>query len=423
MDMQHSGAEALKREFARLLHPGHVDEDVLHLPQWDLRVRMRLEEFDEGRPSIGFRATTHLDRLAHPVEDYEIGMGASRRDAVQMAANMYMGSVFPVVHSLCCEKGSEYGVENRPFVAADADSGIVRDWRLVLGPYYLLTDKTTNATLADVPRDVLSDLLKDEFSELAREPGTYWFKCFAGRTGDTVGADCFLNNQEFTLGKERLTEFARTIPREKNFLTVKQHILVQPMDPAVLLEYRQRRRQSWRAASDRTSATTPPADIDLVLDALEAFHDCAGLDSDQVFRKLVDRGVAAESAQKLMGFLPAACARDFWRAKSFPFGSEYTLVNFRTGRSLSRPLNGEPLFQASLAVVVALREAEIAAGLLSTIRSHSSEDGFVRQAAAQGLKPVSTTLIVPTDDDVEGEINDELLKLLGHRRKPWWRFW
>jgi Family of unknown function (DUF6348) len=422
MGMSASGAEALKREFGRLLHPGQLEADVLELPHWDLRVRMKLEQY-RGSPapiSVAYRATSHLGRLAHPVEDYEVGMGPTRRDGVQMAVNMYMGSVFPVIHSICCTQHSAHEVKVTDFDATDAESGIVRKWRLVVGPHFLTGVGATTKARDEIPHDLFSRLLNDDLPRLAREPGTYWFKCFAGRQGDNVAADCFLNKEEFTPGKDRFLEWARTIPREKNLWNIKQHILVQPLDPEVLQEFRNRRRQTWQAAMNRSGTSIPPDNVALVFDALEAFHDCAGLGG--IRETLEARGVPADSALKLWAFLPAACARECWGKQSICFAEEYTLLNFKTKRALNLPLKAEPLFQAALSVVASLRKAEAARELLLTILSQSSEDQLARYAAEQESEICSTMLIVPTTEDVEGEINEELLKAIG-LRKPWWRFW
>lgn len=421
MDESAAGAEALRQAFNDIGHPAETDGDMLSVPHWGLRVRMRLNNVKQasGETRLTYQALSYLDRLAHPAEDYELGWGPTLRDASRAAAQMYMGSVFPVIHSICCTNECGCGVENTPLFAADDETGMVRDWRLIRGPQYML-----NGTPDDIPRDTFRSLLEDEFPALIRRPGTYWFKCFAGRMGESVQSDCFVNGQINAHGKQRLAEYAQGLPRERNLLTCKQHLLLYPIDPEVVDEYRSRRRALWLDTVVESGASVRSDDLDTVLDGFEAFHDCDGLDEPLIRKRLEDRGMSAETARNLVSFLPAACARDGWRDRGIPFATEYTLLNFKTGRSVNRPLNAEPLFETAATVVRAWRDADVVAELRASVLSFSAEHNALLSGLQQNATPTRLWLLVPTDDDVEGEIDDKLLKALGiQRRKQWWKFW
>ncbi len=422
MRPEFSGVEVLRQKFAELQHLASVQEDVLHVLPWGLRVRMRLESLNrEGAgTSVSYRAISFLDRLTHPVVDCAIGWGGSLDEANNMAAETYMSSVFPVIHSICCEQCSAYGVENSSLYAMDAESGVVRDWRLIRGPQVLI-----NATPREIPPGVLASILEDEFLQAATRPGTHWFKCFVGRFGAKVEVDCLLNNVELVSGKTRLLEYGRSFP-PKDMMTCKQHLLVYPLDPEVITDYREKQQSEWLEPLSGVRRNLDREVVDDVLAGFRALHRLDGLSENMIHDELRSRGISAKTATKLVSFLPAACARDFWGPRGVRFRDQYTLFNFASRRSLTRPLSSDPVFCAGLAVIRAWKAAGVAAEVLGNVLAFSAENNAILEGVSQGARPEHMEmqfLVVPSDEEVDGEINTELLKTLGIRVKPWWKFW
>lgn len=422
MAIEESGAQAVAKKFADLQHLAQSEGELVLVDNWKLLIRMSLEGLDEekGMTYVTYRVTTFCPKLVHPVVDYAIGWGNSLEEANDMASEVYMSSVFPVIHAICCTCQSGYGVENRILYVQDSNSGVVSDWRLIQSPPVMI-----NADEEVIHRDTLTNMLDSHLPELIKQPGSYWFKCYVGKSSDTVDADCFLNNVEFELGKQRFLGYAQTLNSEKGFVSFKQHALIYPSDEAVVKEYRSRSRNELATSLKKLSGVDQTS-IKYVLAGLEAFRDLAGFPEHVLQKHLIQTNIPSETAWQLTSFLPAACARERWTREGVNFGDEYVLFNFDSRKSERKSLSAEPLYLVCQAAVKRLREDELVGDLLDAICDFSAENNCIESALAEGAEPKDFEfkwLIVPTDKVLDGRVDKEIVKALGLSQKPWWKFW
>ncbi len=419
MELHETGAAKVAEKFNEILHPTEQIEDCLYLAHWGMWIRMQMMNCQENDGSIAvhYRATTYLDRLTQPVVDMAIGWGETLDDANELAAETYMSTVFPVVHSICCDQQCEYGVECTTQYSKDDHAGVVRDWRVIVGPAVKIN---ANEEIAD---DAMSSILEQRITELIRSPGTYWFKCFISNFDGGADADCFLNNVEQSELKQRFIDYASTMPANS---TCKHHVLAYPDDPQVASSFRQSRREEMEHALTEVSKVVSPEDLDKVLSGIELFGDFQNMDENFLCRVLSENGLSATEARKVVSFLPTACTLCQWEPKGTKFGSTYHLLDYDTRKSLEFALDDDSLYRTTKSVVSALRAQRKVPELLDNILEFSAENNCLCDAVDNDVDQADVTmsyLIVPSDEPVDGDFNDELLDVLGLKKKAWWQFW
>ncbi len=419
MELHETGAAKVAEKFNEILHPTEQLEDCLYLAHWGMWIRMQMMNYQEqdGSFVVHYRATTYLDRLTHPVVDMAIGWGKTLDEANEFAAETYMGTVFPVVHSICCDQQCEYGVECTTHYSKDEHAGVVRDWRVIVGPAVKIN---ANEEIAD---DAMSSILQDRIAELTRSPGTYWFKCFISNFEDSADADCFLNNVEQTELKQRFIDYANTIPPNS---TCKHHVLAYPDEPQIGTSYRQSRRAEMEDSLTEVSKVVAAEDLGKVLSGIEVFGDFLNMDETFLCNVLTETGVSATEARRVVSFLPAVCTRHYWEQRGTKFGSTYHLLDYNTRKSLELTLDEDSLYRTASSVVSALRAQRKFPDLLDVILDFSAEHNLLSNALDNDVNPADVTmsyLVVPSDEPVDGEINNDLLEVLGMKKTPWWQFW
>ena len=414
------GAQALKGKFEAVNHPADVTDDILRIDHWHMMVRMIAEQIDKSRNnvSVSYRAITFCDRLTYPVVDYAIGWGKTLEEANKMAAEMYMGSVFPVIHSICCVNQCGYGIEQSEMYASDRETGLPRDWRLIRGPGVRI-----NCDESVISEELFARMLEDKIHELASGSGSYWFKCFVGQLGENVDADCYVNNVSEVDYKNRFVEFGHTLPEN---VTCKQHLLLYPVDPELIAQHRAARQQLWIDSLDDIHPAVSSDDLEKVLMGFRLFSDFAGMDESFLRWQLQTVGVESRDALRLVSFLPAVCARNYWRPQGVQFSDEYTLINYDQKSCETRSLVTDEIYLAAEEVYRIWNCEGIETELLASVRDFSAESSGLYQCIEDGAKASDikmTYLLVPTDESLSSPIPPDLAKSLGLTSKPWWKFW
>lgn len=417
MELGHTGAALLAKKFGAINHPVTRCENLLILELWGCRIQFQMErhEHSNGSVAVTYRVATYLERLMNPVIDYAIGWGRTLDQANEMATETYMGSVFPVIHAICCTSKCGYGVECEVHYHKNAETGIVDDWRIVHGPPVILSAQDEK-----IGREQLFEIIAPDLDDVIEENGTYWFKCFVGNFGETVDADCFLNNQKWPEKIEAFKEFGQSMPSNTS---IKQHILICPDELETVVDWKAKRRCDTEDSLRHLSI--PPKPLKTVLDALELYRQFGEIGEPFLRDLMIKHGINEATSRRLTAYIPNICARVVWEPSGVEFGHHVQLFNFANGLSQTIELKQEPLYQAARQVIQEWVRTEQNAGLIETISAMGADQSAILDALSQGAKPESLKLayLIISADITEGDVDPELQKLLGFRRKPWWKFW
>jgi hypothetical protein len=89
--------------------------------------------------------------------------------------------------------------------------------------------------------------------------------------------------------------------------------------------------------------------VDAVGIAVEALQSHAHLPDDQVIQALVERGIAAAQAVRLVQFVPIAFCRFVYRSSGIQFDENYVVVGPDGQPKGKSPLGNEPIFREATA--------------------------------------------------------------------------
>lgn len=418
MEVEFTGAALLAEKFAAIRHPVSRDGNLLRVEAWNCDIQFQLERYDtkNGATAVSYRVVTYLEHLMHPVVDYAVGWGKSLLEANEMATETYMGSAFPVIHAICCTSKCGYGVECEVHYHKNEDTGVVDDWRIIQGPPVILSTESR-----DISREELFNIISPDLGEMTAENGTYWFKCFIGHFDENVEADCFLNNIKWPEKIAEFQEFGRSMPPNT---TIKQHILICPEDMECVGDWKRQRRENWEESVAGLDINRN--DLSLVLDAFDVFLQYAEMSETHLLERMTERGFDPWIARLLVAYLPNVCSRFVWKSSGVEFGNQVQLFNYQNGLSQTWELKDQPLFQATTSVVEVWTQQGVNSSLIETVSSMGVEQSIISQALEQGAKMEGvrlTHLIIPANNLNDGVEDPELQKLLGFRKRPWWKFW
>ena len=279
--------------------------------------------------------------------------------------------------------------------------------------------------------DAVSDLLLPKIRH-----GVHHLRFFTGRTGQGVSGDVFLDGSMWEEGSERVRELAKTLPEptsEQPMVTLKQHLFLRTKDIAASVHRaEQEKLQIWgETLAPRIDPKHKPL-VDAVMTGLRVMSQPGT--HEQHEQELIQRGVEAETAGRLINFLESAAARVCLEDR-IGFCDTYFLVNNKTEQAVERRYDQTPVYMAAVQVCTILRSAGLAEDEIEAVASSSAEWNVLKQVMQKGTKPDGgklTEMIHYTSEPVEGE---KLSVLRSHgevpppekktppEKKPWWRFW
>lgn len=432
MSIANRGAKALHEKLAAWGYPGELDSDTLMLTNRGVIIHFPYV-YDELQAKSGYASYvshTYVPTIRQTVQDVIIGIDPTRRNPHGAAADAYLSSVFPLVHSLFCGDHDAMNVMAETVYAVDRETGLPREWSLLLGP-----ERNMNVPVSDAGQRRFADALADLYEPMLADPGVYWFRCFAGRmAGSPPSADCFLNNRPYSEGERRFVDIGRSLPGSDKLLSCKQQFVLVPkdLDEGLSVE-RERWREQWVACVGRHEPTLDSRLRDKVFLCIEGFAALQGFHESHVERWLKSEGCSSDEAWRLTAFVPEACARVQWRPEGARFCDIYIRLNPDTGKGQSGMLSKEPLFVATERVVRAMREDGHANSTLDSILENSAPHNTMRQVTEAGRRPADVMELHSAFlayDDIDGEIAPEHLakfrEMFGKsfgKKKPWWKFW
>ena len=431
-----AGIRIFKRECA-------VEGNRVTIPAWGLTAAA-LEGDEKGGQSSMISTeiqTYHPSLPGGMIRELSVGWGDSHAAAVKDVASGWDLLVFPLLMF---------------HFETDPHSCFVQEIPLELPrdpghPYRLFASGVFGRGFAkdEVPSQ---SLLWERLSELALpvlDAGVHHLRCFAGRFGDQISADVYLDGVPWAAGSERLTELATTfpLPTESNpIYSLKQHVLIRPADlPTGLQRSEMRQIEQWTVA---VTDLIPAEQRELISDVLTGIYvigRSAYRDESLWELDLQRRGMTTARISECMAFLQSAAARLFLKDKDkVTYATSYYWTNGRTRRAVRRRYDDTPFFTAAVHVMAALQNAKLAENELWTIASSSAEINGYNQAAANGSKVdlKFTYMVHHTTEDIDGEdLETQIVRdyppkpkpahtvmsmvepLPLSPKRPWWKFW
>jgi hypothetical protein len=138
-----------------------------------------------------------------------------------------------------------------------------------------------------------------------------------------------------------------------------------------------------------------------------------------ILDKLLSAGCRRDVSEKLLMFLPQACARAFLSDLGIVFPPNYRCVLPDGSLGAQRPFNSDPDWVAIEAFVVARKSTE--KDEIARIGTRSSEFDAINKALLNGSKP--SNLVLSDSVFAFTEASGLSGATAQAAKKPWWRFW
>lgn len=216
-------AEYFQKEMTKNGYHAQVNGDSLFFPPLNMDIRFE-HLYSKDYATCVKISISHPSLLPNGLHELAIGMGDSEDTRLASAANSWMQSDFPVVHSYLCPTQTDLGVKRMELVSQTGHEQL--GWNVLLGPLMIMGEGVE--MIEDNEHELFIELM-NEITTALHSPQVIYLKCFVSKLPDgTVDADCRLLGEDWIEGTNKLLYFAERLNTHGNLHWRKQFMIIYP---------------------------------------------------------------------------------------------------------------------------------------------------------------------------------------------------